>query len=1215
MKLLIATGIYPPEIGGPAGYVKGVATELANMGHEVVVITYGDNPEPNDKYQITNIKRGDSALVRYAKYAYECWKLARKADVIYAQGPVSEGLPATIAALLARKPLIMKIVGDYAWEQYQQRPTSYVLRPTSEPRGTIGTSDERREVELLDEFVTHHHEGKIRILEAVERWTASQAKQIIVPSKYLKSIVTKWGIEPAKVNVVYNSIAPLPSASSQSEVRSSELQNKKIVLTAVRAVPWKGGDFLCDVLKDLPQEYVLAVAGDGPELENWKIHAQEIGVANRVLWLGRLSRSDLANGYRNADLFVLATGYEGFPHVVVEAASMGLPCIVSDKGGNPEIAELFPGLVAVAEYQNKEAWVEAILNSPRSSAGSEHPSLKLREGLGESYNPGLPEELGFQKMVSSTLTVLKSARCLNHDYQTDSRSNLPNCLNQDCRTDSRSNLLDYSNHNICDVTSEKSRFEVRNSKFDVSRVLSIGLEKKLFEPGKVRDRIINQLEGFDAVIIVFAKEKFDEQIAPNVRVISTNSWNKLFYVTDALLVAWRLRKSGFNVVTSQDPMECGLVAYLASKLFKSALAIQDHGYVFHGNYFRKESWLNQFRYLFARFLVAKADAVRVVSQRTEDALINLGIDKEKIVRFPLALNITPPSIPPLNLSGGTEKQSPSLSLREGNGEGYFLLVCRFVPIKRIDLAIHAFSIFAKQNPDVNLKIVGAGPLEDQIQQWIADFDLQGRVEIIPWTENLGDLYRDAVATLITSDREGFGMTAVESLACGTPVIMTDVGCAHEVVKNGENGIIVPVGDVMAMSNAMEKMLLSSTQYAVHGTQYSDQSSKFHVPSSAFASGASMNDFLQSAMSRRLRAKKKEEDDFWKYAEKSKSSQSRQINLLICVEAVDANDPLMGHFTTWLAKAADEFAKITVLALRVGEYDLPANISVHRLKEKYRSGIISRLETLINLYRYSIKFRKQYNAVFSRGEPKYIIFCGWLWRLMGKKVVLFFAHYKTSRLAKIANKIANVTVTSVPEAAIGLKAIPIGQAIDSEKFKPRAISHDPHGVKKFLVFGRVSQAKRVVEIVEAFKQANVSDATLTIVGKPLTEEYAQKVRQEIAGAESISWVEESVPYAKVPALYHDYDVLINATPGSLDKTIVEAAMSGLLVIASSNGYGRLLGDEQKYLCPQSVTELSQALTRICDTDGKELEFITSDVGLRAQNAHSLAENVKKIYNLF
>jgi glycosyltransferase involved in cell wall biosynthesis len=908
MKLLIATGIYPPEIGGPAGYVKSVATELARLGHDVVVITYGDNPELNDKFQIANIKRGDSTLVRYVKYTYQTWKMARKADVIYAQGPVSEGLPAALASIFARKPLALKIVGDYAWEQYQQtKPTNIEHRTLNiEHRTTniehVTANQDLHEskfqvpssnFELLDEFITHRHKGKIWLMEAVERWVASRAKTVIVPSKYLKTIVEKWGIDADKIKVVYNSIAPLPEIplnpcplaslrcrrvplTRETSDQTAPLskgdnhvlrdlgdlsdERRRVVLTAVRAVPWKGGDFLCDVIKELrgaaevadrillftagrainlkrvdfllecvaelPDNFIFAIAGDGPSLETWKQYAKKLGLEKRIMWLGQLNKKQMAEYYQMADIFLLASSHETAPHVVVEAASSSLPCIISDKGGNPEIADLFPGLVAVAPYQDKQAWIEAIKRTT---------NYELR-----ITNYELPESLGFERMIGETVGVLESTQCLNLD-----RVPPKPLAKGDYKADSQPNSHDYSNNLYKNAdeppvaqdfsSDSESKFQVpslstgasakEGSKFDSSmRVLSIGLEKKLFEPGKVRDRIVNQLQDFDTTIIVFAKQKFDEQIAPHARVISTNSRNKFFYVMDALRIIWQLRKQKFNVIISQDPTETGLVAYLASKFLKSALAIQDHGYHFHGNYYRQESWLNQFRYLFARFVVTRAHAVRVVSQRTENALEMLGIAKERIVRFPVTLNSKYQIANSKSNLVNSEQWSVNSEQRTAfNGEScigyskfqvpsskFFLVACRFVPIKRIDLAIHAFSIFAMQNTDVKLKIVGGGPLEYQIKQWIAVFDLQDSVETIPWTENLADLYHGAIATLITSDGEGFGMTAVESLSCGTPIIMTDVGCAGEVVVDGVNGIVVPVGDVIALADSMNAVLTSDS---------------------------------------------------------------------------------------------------------------------------------------------------------------------------------------------------------------------------------------------------------------------------------------------------------------------------------------------------------------------------------------------------------------------
>lgn len=329
------------------------------------------------------------------------------------------------------------------------------------------------------------------------------------------------------------------------------------------------------------------------------------------------------------------------------------------------------------------------------------------------------------------------------------------------------------------------------------KVLMISLERSLFEDGAVRRRIVDQHQNIESLtILVLAKQLFDQMVAPNIRVVSTASGHRLFYIFDAWHRLWVWRKEEFDVVTT-DTVETALVGVMAARMFGAAWAIQDHGYYFHGDYYQKESFLNRFLYQFMRWAVKRAEAVRVVSQRTEKALFDLGVAPDKIIRFPLALNSPCPS---------TSSRRPSLTVREGEGVSYFLLIARFVPIKRIDLAIHAFSLIAGAHPDVRLVIQGRGPLEKNLREKIQEFNLVGKVELLPWGENLTDNYSHALATLITSDREGFGMTAVESLACGTPVIMTDVGCAGEIVKDGENGYVVPVGDVDALADRMERII-------------------------------------------------------------------------------------------------------------------------------------------------------------------------------------------------------------------------------------------------------------------------------------------------------------------------------------------------------------------------------------------------------------------------
>ncbi len=341
MKIIIATGIYPPEIGGPATYVREIARALVARGDTVSVVTYGDaRTEKGDGWNVDVVSRTGGAIIRYLRYAWRVFLCARSADLVYLQGPVSEGFPGTIGAMLAGTKTIMKMVGDYAWEQYQQH--------VSEPV-------------LLDAFLKQRHGGSVGLLEQIERWTARHARRVIVPSRYLKGVVAAWGVSEDRITVVYNSISSLPSVDPRDALRSTlGVGENVVILTAVRAVPWKGVDFLLSVLKDLSPSHLLVVAGDGPSLGAWKKEARDQGITDRVRFLGRVDRETLATWYAAADVFALASGYEGFPHVVVEAVSVGLPCVVSDQGGNPETAELFPDHVRISPYRDVAAWAAAL---------------------------------------------------------------------------------------------------------------------------------------------------------------------------------------------------------------------------------------------------------------------------------------------------------------------------------------------------------------------------------------------------------------------------------------------------------------------------------------------------------------------------------------------------------------------------------------------------------------------------------------------------------------------------------------------------------------------------------------------------------------------------------------------------------------------------------------------------------------------------------------
>ncbi len=345
-RILIATGIYPPEIGGPATYVPLLSRGLVDVGDGVQVVTFGDKKtKQGEGWGVSVVSKDGPAPMRYARMFGRIFHLAKRVDLVYAMTPSSDGFPASLAAKLRRKPFVLKVVGDYAWEYYTLH----------------ATRDTPHQTELLDEFLTKKHGGSIGILEKIERFVAKQARVVIVPSAYLGSVVERWGVASARIRRVYNAVSTHKATRERDILRKAfGVESKRVLFTVVRCVPWKGVDFLIELLPKLSSDTILVVAGDGPMKEAWERLAVDRGVSGRVRFLGSVSSIIVADWNAASDAFVLASAYEGYPHVVVEALAAGRPCFVTDKAGNKEMGDLVPSGVTVLSYRDEAAWTAAL---------------------------------------------------------------------------------------------------------------------------------------------------------------------------------------------------------------------------------------------------------------------------------------------------------------------------------------------------------------------------------------------------------------------------------------------------------------------------------------------------------------------------------------------------------------------------------------------------------------------------------------------------------------------------------------------------------------------------------------------------------------------------------------------------------------------------------------------------------------------------------------
>lgn len=308
IRLLVATGLYPPDIGGPATYSKMLEEKLHQHGVDVVVVPFG---------KVRHFPKVLRHIVFLGLLVKEIWQT----DVVYALDPISVGIPSYLVAFLTRKKFIIRLGGDYAWEQGQQRfgITQTLDEYTNEPKINV---------------------WQVRALALLQCFIVKRACFVILPSEYLKKIVITWGVAPEKIRVIYSALFPLEIIGSKETIREQLNYTGTVIISVGRLVPWKGFEKLIQAVAMLKEDLTdinLVIIGDGPLKRDLELKIVTYGVEDRVRLVGRLGKDALGATIKGADVFVLNTAYEGLSHQLLEVMDIGVPIITTNVGGNPEL--------------------------------------------------------------------------------------------------------------------------------------------------------------------------------------------------------------------------------------------------------------------------------------------------------------------------------------------------------------------------------------------------------------------------------------------------------------------------------------------------------------------------------------------------------------------------------------------------------------------------------------------------------------------------------------------------------------------------------------------------------------------------------------------------------------------------------------------------------------------------------------------------------------
>jgi len=374
MRILIVTGIFPPDIGGPATYVPAIAKALLEKGHEVSVVTTSepewlDLEDDQHPFPVYRMNRRVHPGWRSFHFVRTIFHHARKADVVLANGVLLE---ATVASFLARKSMVQKIVGDPTWERARNRGW---------------TTDD------FETFQSGYYGLRIEALKKLTEFVAGRAEKIIVPSRYLSGWVRTWGIPQSKIVVIYNAV---PSLDSVDPVRVPLTASVKLV-TACRLVSWKRVNAIIQAVGQM-DDVGLLICGDGPERKNLDTLARDLGLTTRIYFAGQRNRGDTLALMAGCDIFILNSTYEGLSHVVLEAMNLGLPIIATSAGGTPELVKNGDTGVLIKNggpEALKSAILQLIASPERLQAMREKTKLEAKS-------------FSFPRMVKETEQVLQA---------------------------------------------------------------------------------------------------------------------------------------------------------------------------------------------------------------------------------------------------------------------------------------------------------------------------------------------------------------------------------------------------------------------------------------------------------------------------------------------------------------------------------------------------------------------------------------------------------------------------------------------------------------------------------------------------------------------------------------------------------------------------------------------------------------------------------------
>jgi len=291
-------------------------------------------------------------------------------------------------------------------------------------------------------------------------------------------------------------------------------------------------------------------------------------------------------------------------------------------------------------------------------------------------------------------------------------------------------------------------------------------------------------------IIVFCGIGYQtKELSSNVFCYPTNSPSKFFYIGNSLTIAEQLNKENkYDLIVCQDPFFTGFAGLRIKKKYGPKLLVH-----FHGDFWQNKYWLkeNFFRYgllAISKFVINKADFVRVVSQGIKDKLVGNGVraDKIRVIATPVDFEEF----------SNFDNQTVSSIQAEFYGKKIILWAGKMMKEKNLEFLIKVFGEVNKKYQNAILLLAGNGKDFQKLNKLRLELMLHDSVKMIghvPYSR-LANYFHAADIFVLPSLHESFGKVLLEAGAAAKPVVASRTTGASEIIKDAKTGFLVAIND-------------------------------------------------------------------------------------------------------------------------------------------------------------------------------------------------------------------------------------------------------------------------------------------------------------------------------------------------------------------------------------------------------------------------------------